>query len=656
MGQIASSANDGKNNAILELFSKEQIMDLLSSRCLTLLRNVEITSITNKLNVTSLREKNVVTPTDLALLLQLSNDMDRDNSSVNESFNRALKILYESTRVIGSLPFLSNYTKTDTSGGLTIQELLISSLVHSARYKKIFNSQYDYLKLIFCSLALPRLAVETNSEELSVDFLSDKPKVVEQVVPEPYVVEVRYPIREEDSPDIRLKKVKWDTFNIINNYDDIDISSLKVNAYDLVQIITLFLIISSIPKMKRDLMHQKLVGYIERWKEFEVYGLYILKYININLNATNLQTETITFEEFQTTFNRCLPNFFQNGFSILFKEGLLSTVVAKAGSNNSSKDIPNNPEPQKQEEEATKKKKFKLPKFEESKLVNAASLSYISNVVSGLGSSIEISNQNLIKLYAGTEAGFSIRSLELKIFKWQAPTLFVVSGKRLKNKTIDTNMRYQQFKTEYPQYFRSLESNKHDWQNDNDKITYAILINQPWKNSNKKNFGDENTIILSLLPRLDFYKSIHSTVLNGELIYFNTLGLGIGFGNTQPVNKNGVKKYFPGDVSLTIEANLEFAVFRHIVALSANTSTYFERSHQSQVRSSDFEDRFMITDLEVWGIGSTKDLEEQRKQWEWEQKQAEARQSVNLRSLGEERAFLEMVGLVGNHNSSGGSI
>lgn len=63
----------------------------------------------------------------------------------------------------------------------------------------------------------------------------------------------------------------------------------------------------------------------------------------------------------------------------------------------------------------------------------------------------------------------------------------------------------------------------------------------------------------------------------------------------------------------------------------------------------------MITDIEVWGVGSNKELDEQRKQWEWEEKQAKARQSVNLRNTGEERAFLEMAGLVGNHGS-GGSI
>lgn len=37
-------------------------------------------------------------------------------------------------------------------------------------------------------------------------------------------------------------------------------------------------------------------------------------------------------------------------------------------------------------------------------------------------------------------------------------------------------------------------------------------------------------------------------------------------------------------------------------------------------------------------------------------KQAEARQNVNIRNLGEERAFLEMAGLVGNHGAAGGSM
>ncbi|KAK6459103.1 restriction of telomere capping protein 5 [Scheffersomyces xylosifermentans] len=657
MGQTASTDSGSKSDAILESLTKEQVLELFSARCFTLLRKVEVSSLASKLNITDLQEKNMVTQSDLAFLLQLSNDKSKDNSGVSEPFNYALRVLYESTRVLGKFPFISDYGN-DRSGGMTVEELLTAVLFHSGRYKKVLPNQYDYLKLIFTSLALPH--VESEASESSFE----KPEVKETLVSpntETYVVEVQYPITEEDSPEIRSKKIKWDTFSVIKKFDDIDIDNLKLNANDLLQVITLFLIVSSIPKMKRDIMQKKLAEYIARWHEFEVSALVVLRYINININSSNVKTEYINFKEFKSAIENILPKFFQDSFTILFKEGLLSTVIAKTPNDPTAEKEPD-PEPQPELEIETKiastptKKKYAFPKFQESKLVNAPSLAIISNLVSNLGIDISISNQNLIKLYAGSESGFSIRSLESKIFKWQAPTLFIVSGKRLKNKTITTNMRYQAFKSEYPQYFRSSESSLRSWQSESDKITYAVLVNLPWRNSNKKNFGDESSLIISLSPKLDYYKSIHNPILKGESIYFNTLGLGLGFGNNQPINRNGIKKYFPGDVSLTIEANLEFAVFRHIVGSTANTATYFDRSHQEQIRSDDFEDRFMISDLEVWGIGSTKELEEQRKQWEWEEKQAEARQSVNLRSLGEERAFLEMVGLVGNHNSSGGSV
>jgi hypothetical protein len=98
---------------------------------------------------------------------------------------------------------------------------------------------------------------------------------------------------------------------------------------------------------------------------------------------------------------------------------------------------------------------------------------------------------------------------------------------------------------------------------------------------------------------------------------------------------------------------LEYAVFRHISSQAGSGTTSFSTGVQPEISGHDYEDRFLITDLEVWGVGSSKELEEQKKQWDWEKKQAEARQSVNLRSMGEDKALLEMVGLVGNHGSGG---
>ncbi|ODV80998.1 uncharacterized protein CANTADRAFT_188088 [Suhomyces tanzawaensis NRRL Y-17324] len=633
MGQ-SNSVEAHPNGAILENFSKDQLTKLYKIRCSLLLREVEVKAITSKLNIDSLHQT-ALTPGDLTQLLGLAHAELPDEHPIYKT----VKLLYGSFKVLGTLPFLLD--ALSNTGELTLEDLIKANVIHSGRYKKIFSNNYDYLKLIFISLAWADVEHSDSSLETK-----SKPSAEDSVADDAQVVEVSRPLTGEEPPEILARIIKWETFNTINNFDDTDLTKLSLKAYDLLLLITFFLILSSVPRQSHLVMKEAMVKNLERWSEFEASGIAMLRYFNINITTSNLATLTLTYEEFKEGFS-CFPDFLRESFEFIFKRGIFSSI--------DEKELPKEA-PKEEPEEASPKKKGGFPKFKESRLINDPSISLIRNIVKSLGSEIEVSNQNLIKLYLGSESGFSIRSLELKIFKWQAPTLFIVSGKRLRNKTISTNKRYEQFNTEYPRFFKLLDSNLMEWQTSNDKITYAVLVNQPWRHSNKKNFGDEETVIMSLLPRVDVHKSVHNPVLNGELIYFNNTGLGVGFGNSQPLNKAGVKKYLPGDVSLTVEMNLEFAVFRHIVGLKTNSATYFKGSSQHQIRTTDFEDRFMITDLEVWGIGSTKELEEQRKQWEWEEKQAEARQSVNLKNLGEERAFLEMVGLVGNHNSSGGSV
>lgn len=560
-------------------------------------------------------------------MLQLPETVSGGESGLIGGFEIAAALLYESFKVLARFPFFKEYSSS--SEELTSKDLAIVAFIHTGRFRKLVSSDYDYLTLVFISLSLT--SAESN-EKTAHD--------------EEYQLEVTDLRKEAESVPETARRVNWGSFDILRSFDGLDVARLTLRAYDLQQLLTLFLVISSVPKKKHILMHEHLQNNLRRWHEFETHTLALIRYINPSITASNLLTSYIYHEEFHKGFEEGLQGIFQSNFARLFKEGVLSPVVPD--------DVPqaNEESVEVHDEKGTASKK-KLPRFSDTKLMNEASVSFISACLENIGSITSVSTQNLIKLYTGSESGFSIRSLELKIFKWQAPTLVVVSGKRLKSKTMATNKRYEHFTTEYPKYFRNADEAKNDWQTEKDVVTYAVLVNQPWRNSNKKNFGDENSIILSLLPRFDFYKSVHNPVLKGELVYFNNLGLGLGFGNDQPLSKANVKRHLPGDVSLTIEANLEFAVFRHVVSLTSNGSSYFQKSKKL---AADFEDRFMITDLEVWGIGSTKELEEQRKQWEWEEKQAEARQSVNLKSLGEERAFLEMAGLVGNHGATGGSV
>lgn len=613
-----------------------------------LLSKSEQALVSQKLNVAVANDANtVVTYSDLASLLQLQNDKNMDVLSVHADFAAAIKILYGSFKVLGNLPFLQDYLNPNYDDQLTLNGLVIAALVHMGRINKIWHD-VDYLKLVFISLSL-----STNSaghtlnekseggdiEKMGSGASSDGPHVVE-------ALDLPHGFQDDNSSDTMAKRIQWHTFKSLKVYDELEVESMEVSASVLVQLFTLLLISSSIPQKAHSEMQKQLQTAISsKWGEFKLVAIELVRYLNVEVTSSNMTTVMISFEQFKYGLQEGMNDFVPLAFAKLFKHGFLSLVVAQAAEND---------EEGKDDENEHDKKPKKTIKFEETRLVNAATLAYISVFLNKIGAGISVSPSNLVLLYNGSNSGFSIRSLELKIIKWQAPTIFLVSGKRLRNKTLTTNKRYQLFDSEYPRYFRSTEDPNREWQSDHDKVTYLVYVNQPWRNSNKKNFGDEKTAIMCVSPRYDYFTSRPDPVNQGQLIYFNNLGMGLGFGNDQPVNKNHVRKYIPGSVSLTLEANLEFGVFRHIANSSANTPTYFHRSEQETVCNQDYEDRFMITDLEVWGVGSMKELDEQRKEWEWEEKQAKARQSVNMRALGEDRAFLEMAGLVGNHG--GGSM
>lgn len=629
MGQTTSSDAAGGPETDLILLDKNNVAQLFKTMALLKLLSVEIKSIMQKLNISTLRDKSVLSASDLTFLLGLSTSK-HDNETIDAKFGSCMSLLYELFKVMGNAPFLLDYTRDE---GLTVQELVVTSFFLSGRYQKALPS-FDLMKLVFIALAYPRT---TKASE------KDKEKTTEEYAHlETYSVKAIKSQGEDESPEQLARRIRWGSLAPLTNYDDIDVSELTVRASDLVQVLTLLLMVTAVPRMKHDAMQKELLSNIQgQWLEFEKNALVLVRYIDVTIDSHNLESKLVGYDEFT---RGGLEPLFVSAYLRLFKEGFLSST------NTAVEDpVEEPPEP----ETPVSKRRIALPKFEPTKLINPASVAIISNCLASIGSNVSVSTKNLIKLYRGGESGFSIRSLELKIFKWQAPTVFIVSGKRLRAKTASTNIRYQKFVTEFPRFSRDVEENLKEWQDDHDLLTYAVIVTQPWRASNKKNFGDEGTIIIQLSPRFDYFPSVKNPILKGELVYFNNLGFGVGFGNDQPIARNNLRRFVPGDLSLTVEANLEFAVFRH-VALGLGSS-YYEKSQQASVSGSDYEDRFMITDLEVWGVGSTAELEEQRKQWEWEEKQAQARQAVNIRNLGEERAFLEMVGLVGN-NASGGSM
>lgn len=106
-----------------------------------------------------------------------------------------------------------------------------------------------------------------------------------------------------------------------------------------------------------------------------------------------------------------------------------------------------------------------------------------------------------------------------------------------------------------------------------------------------------------------------------------------------------------GPVSLLLDDSFEFAVFNHDFTSRGGAF------HSSVVRKHDFQDRFQIESLEVWGCGGDKEAQAQAEKWAWEEREAEARRKINLGNgdIEADRALLEMAGLIGG-NRSGGSM
>lgn len=633
MGQSTSIATSHPKSQ--ELFTKQQVIELFQARVLQTLKPAELSLIASKLNVTSFDDSYVVSLSDLAFLLQLSNDKDSDVLSIHKKFSHSIRILYNSFNVLGNLPFLNDGFVGANEGQLTIKRMIVASLIHTGRLDSYWSNS-NYLKLLFISLA-------SVGDGWPSAPLTEKSSVKSEKIDLPL-----YPLQidaiELASIAEKAKSISWNDFEYLVNYDGVDVENIKVSADVMVRVITLLLIVKSVRLQSHNKMQLLLQERISNcWSKFELAAISLVRYMDISAGALNLEERFITYHQFHQSAH-LFHDLFAQIFERLFAQGLLGLIVADP-----KKESPPKPDGK---DVPPKRRQYA---FEETRLVNDATLAVLSTALQTAGVNTEISRESVVELYNGSHAGFSIRSLELKIFKWQAPTVFLISGKRLRNKTTTQNKRYQQFDSEYPKFFRSTENPRREWQAETDRITYAVYVQQPWRNSNKANFGDESSVLMNLLPRFDIFTSKHDPKLKGQLVYFNNLGMGIGFGNDQPVNKNNVRKILPGKASLTVEANLEFAVFRHIINSSATTLGYFNFSHQNISQSEDYEDRFMVTDLEVWGIGTNKELEEQKKQWEWEEKQAQARQSVNIDTLKEDRAFLEMAGLVGGH-SGGGSI
>lgn len=249
------------------------------------------------------------------------------------------------------------------------------------------------------------------------------------------------------------------------------------------------------------------------------------------------------------------------------------------------------------------------------------------------------------RLYSGVDAGFSMGSFESKVFNWRAPTILLVSGTILSE--IPSGGQEKSFADSLPTKRFKNGTKK-------GRVTFGVFVREPWKHTHNECFGDSETILFQLEPVHDVFPA---STMNTDYVAFtkppsNEPCLAFGAPHPKPRKSSRTDVHCSlGAVSLLLNDSFEFGVFNH---------DYTSRGgafRTSISRKYDFQDRFEIDQLEVWGCGGDVEAKAQAERWAWEEREAEARRKINLGTgdIEADRALLEMAGLIGA-NRSGGSM
>ncbi|KAF2132281.1 restriction of telomere capping protein 5 [Dothidotthia symphoricarpi CBS 119687] len=257
--------------------------------------------------------------------------------------------------------------------------------------------------------------------------------------------------------------------------------------------------------------------------------------------------------------------------------------------------------------------------------------------------------RRLRPLYSGNTHGFSMGSFEKQCFNWRAPTILLVSGRLLPSTPSSTRERALQDMIPPKRFPDSISETA-----ENQTLTYGAYIPTQWKHHGKTCFGDSTAKLFQLSPTHDVFSA---SDFSHDYVYFNkspTHPAGLGFGTPVPHQSAHMQSHSlfrPGPVSLHLDDALEFGIFTHL----AEGGGSFHPSKLPCRKGKDWQDRFEIERLEVWGCGGDEIAEAQRKEWAWQEREAEARRRINLGTgdMEADRQLLEMAGLVGAGRSGG---
>ncbi|GMF51183.1 unnamed protein product [[Candida] boidinii] len=650
MGQSTSTTAKEDTGPELEYGAKtveitrSKIKSLFLKDCIQSFKPIELLTLKQKLGLDELVAEKEIPKTQLFELLEFP----------YQKHDIVSDLLFKHLQFLSCFPNLSEYKSTELTDSITVAGLIkVMALLDKEKSANLFprNSVQITLDLLFLSFTQSN-SLQTKCEETkNFDEKEEISKNKENKLDSNKIFIV-----------VQNDKTKWEYVPQVLSYDGIEINEENISANVLLNVFTFALAIMNITVEDRSSKPlSQFNSNFEHWDDYKSKALNLIRSFDSSIKKSTITEYNIYHDIFIKIVGFSIDDGTMPFVFEPFKLYLQSLLYLNTDTPSSTKAISTTlkmetsssfvsktPTTLIEDREEEAKHIIKKHHFTPSRLLSYQTLSQLATFLPP-----EVVFSRLRKLYVAAESGFSMRSMESKVFKWNAPTIVLVSGIRVGKKP---NKRYDRFKDTFPRFHPSSTEATNSFDNENDdssKITFGIYIKQAWKITNGQNFGNDKGMIFQLEARQNLFKGSKSVNVP-HYCYFSTAGGGLGFGSAPPrINANGSKVYSPGIVSLTIDQSMEFCVFRH---LGLGGSYEPGSIHLSHSEIPEYEDRFAITDLEVWGCGTDKELAEQAKNWEWEHREAQARQKLNMMNWEDGKALLEMAGLVGRSGDSGGSV
>ncbi|KAG0690538.1 pre-rRNA-processing protein esf1 [Pichia californica] len=430
--------------------------------------------------------------------------------------------------------------------------------------------------------------------------------------------------QEEEEEEVDLivdnNKIKWDLLPIVQSFDRLDNQHLSCEKLRNFLNILLPLSVHSINSKSFKFNYNTQINSI-------IFTLFLNEENSSNIDEVD---ESITLNVFISKYHNYFPNLFDP-----LKKIFLPLLY---------------------EEEDNKEKKKKGEDTEINyKILNLPLLSQLSTIINIENLDMNI---NCKPLYQGSKDGYSINSIQSHTFNYKANTLLLVSGKTINYEKINNNSFFSKF----PKFHPILKSNIKI--KEKTKIQICIILTEPWKITNTKNFGCKGFKIIQLNPFQVIF-DCNNKNLKEEYAYFSNNGSGLGFGSKPPIKSKDIKnnslKFDIGGVSITIDNSLNICNFR-VEDMSYQNSTYISsknNDYNNYNNNNDNNDNelfndfwFKINEIEIYGLGNWENLKDQKLAFEWEEREAERRRGLN-KDYQEGRALLELAGIIGGGQSGG---